>query len=86
MRMWDMHDRTTEEQARINRGRSNDGKVSEVEDTSPPDDGDNDLHVHPRSTLVHGDSRQGLSHPRSHRPNCNRDGCDDWCVCSLAGA
>ncbi len=86
MRMWDMHDRTTEEQARINRGRINNGKVPKVEDTSPPDDGDNDLHVHPRSTLVHGDSRQGLSHPRSHRPNCNRDGCDDWCVCSLAGA
>ena len=36
--MWSMHDRTTEEQARINRGRSNNGKISTVEDTSPADD------------------------------------------------
>jgi len=33
-----MHERTTEEQARINRGRSNNGKISTVEDTSPSDD------------------------------------------------
>ncbi len=36
--MWSMHERTTEEQARINRGRSNNGKISTVEDTSPSDD------------------------------------------------
>ena len=33
MIMWDMHNRTTEEQARINRGRANNGKISQVEDT-----------------------------------------------------
>ena len=36
--MWSMHERTTEEQARINRGRSNNGKNTEVEDTSTLDD------------------------------------------------
>lgn len=86
MAKWGLHERTTEEQASINRGRVDNGKIPEVEDTSPRDDGDNDLHVHPRSTLVHGDTRQGVGHPRGHRTNCNRDGCDDWCVCSLAGA
>ncbi len=38
MRMWSLHERTREEQARINRGRSNDGKNTEVEDTSTLDD------------------------------------------------
>ena len=38
MPMWSMHERTTEEQARINRGRSNDGKNTQVEDTAPLDD------------------------------------------------
>ena len=38
MRMWSLHERTSEEQARINRGRSNDGKNTEVEDTSTLDD------------------------------------------------
>ena len=36
--MWSMHERTTEEQARINRGRSNNGKNTQVEDTSTLDD------------------------------------------------
>ncbi len=36
--MWSMHERTTEEQARINRGRSNNGKNTEVEDTTALDD------------------------------------------------
>ena len=38
MIMWHMHGRTTEEQAEKNRGRSDDGKISAVEDTSPLDD------------------------------------------------
>ena len=38
MRMWSLHERTSEEQARINRGRSNDGKNTQVEDTSTLDD------------------------------------------------
>ena len=33
-----MHEKTTEEQARINRGRSNNGEIFTVEDTSPSDD------------------------------------------------
>ena len=46
MPMWDMHNRTTPEQARINRGRSNNGKIPAVEDTAAPDDGnDVDLRV-----------------------------------------
>ena len=36
--MWSLHDITTEEQARKNRGRSNDGKNTQVEDTAPLDD------------------------------------------------
>ena len=38
MRMWSLHERTTEEQARKNCGRSNDGKNTQVEDTSTLDD------------------------------------------------
>lgn len=37
MRMWCLHDRTTEEQARKNRDLSN-GKNTGVEDTTPLDD------------------------------------------------
>jgi len=36
--MWSLHERTIEEQARKNRGRSNDGKNTQVEDTAPLDD------------------------------------------------
>ena len=52
MRMWDMHDRTTEEQARINRGRINNGKISKVENTTQTDDGGNDLDVHGDTVVV----------------------------------
>ena len=38
MPMWSMHERTTEEQARKNCGRSNNGKNAEVEDTTTSDD------------------------------------------------
>ena len=38
MPMWNMHERTTDEQARKNRGRSNYGKTAKVEDTTPLDD------------------------------------------------
>ena len=44
MPMWSMHDHTTEEQARKNRGRSNDGKITQVEDTAPLDD-DYDVNI-----------------------------------------
>ena len=36
--MWSLHERTSEEQARKNRGRSNDGKNTQVEDTTTSDD------------------------------------------------
>ena len=36
--MWSMHDTTTEEQARKNSGRSNNGKNTQVEDTTTSDD------------------------------------------------
>ena len=39
MAKWGLHERTTEEQARINRGRRDNGKVSQVEDITPLDDG-----------------------------------------------
>jgi hypothetical protein len=39
-----MHDRTTEEQARKNRGRSNNGTITQVEDTAPLDD-DYDVNI-----------------------------------------
>ena len=42
--MWDMHNRTTPEQARINRGRANNGKISQVENTPPLDD-DYDVNI-----------------------------------------
>ncbi len=42
--MWSMHDRTTEEQARKNRGRSNNGKITQMEDTAPLDD-DYDVNI-----------------------------------------
>ena len=44
MKMWHMHDRTTTEQAEINRGRTNDGKISQVENFTPLDD-DYDVNI-----------------------------------------
>ena len=38
MAKWGLHERTTEEQAGINRGRINDGAISQVEDITPLDD------------------------------------------------
>ena len=36
--MWSMHETTTEEQARKNSGRPNNGKNAQVEDTTTSDD------------------------------------------------
>ena len=44
MSKWSLHERTTEEQARANRGRSNNGEISAVENTSPLDD-DYDVNI-----------------------------------------
>ena len=44
MAKWGLHERATEEQARINRGRRDNGKVSQVEDITPLDD-DYDVNI-----------------------------------------
>ena len=57
MKMWHMHDHTTPEQAEINRGRNNNGKISQVEDTTPLDD-DWDVNIRlAGSGVVHGIAR-----------------------------
>lgn len=52
MHLWDMHNRTTEEQARKNRGRINNGKISEVENPAAPNDGRYDMDVHGDTVVV----------------------------------
>ena len=82
MIMWDMHDRTTEEQARKNRGRSNDGEISTVENTSPSDD-DWDVAIGlAGSGVVHVTPRPNKS--TSSTCECG-DGSNDRCVCGMDG-
>lgn len=50
--MWDMHDHTTDEQARINRGRIDDGKISEVENPAALNDGRHDMDVYGDTVVV----------------------------------
>ena len=75
MHLWDMHNRTTEEQARKNRGRINDGKISKVENTTQTNDGGNDLDVHGDTVVVpkpapRGDDNTGrLVDGNRHRRN-----------------
>ena len=79
--MWCMHNRTTEEQARINRGRVNNGAVPKVEDTTALDD-DYDVNI--------GLAGSGVVHDPT-KPNngtvgtcqCS-DGSNDRCVCGVA--
>ena len=52
MHLWDMHNRTTEEQARKNRGRINNGKISEMENPAAPNDGRYDMDVHGDTVVV----------------------------------
>ena len=81
--MWDMHNRTTPEQARINRGRSNNGKIPAVEDTAASDD-DHDVDLGVESGgMVHDPAGSDASPSRSCV--CG-DGGDDRCVCGVAGA
>ena len=55
--VFDHSQRTTEEQARKNRGRDNNGKISQVEDTAPLDD-DWDVNIGlAGSGVVHGITR-----------------------------
>ena len=79
--MWDMHNRTTEEQARVNRGRSNNGKISQVEDTSPLDD-DYDVNIGlAGSGVVYDAARPNKRTSRSSE--CSHGG-HDRCICGMA--
>ena len=80
--MWSMHNRTTEEQARKNRGRSNNGKTTQVENTAPLDD-DYDVNIRLAGSGVVYDitrpnkstSSTGKCSDRSHdRRICGMDG------------
>ena len=83
MPMWSMHERTTEEQARKNRGRSNDGKITQVEDTAPLDD-DYDVNIGlAGSGVVHAVARSNKRTSRSSE--CSHGG-HDRCICGLDGA
>ena len=81
--MWNMHDRTTEEQARINRGRSNNGKIVKVEDTTTSDDAWDVLIRLAGSGVVYDIARPyqrtGGSSECSH-------GGHDRCICGMDGA
>jgi hypothetical protein len=78
-----MGERTTEEQARINRGRNNYGKIPAVEDTAAPDD-DNDVDLGVESGgMVHDSARSDAS--ASGSSECSHGG-HDRCICGMAGA
>ena len=78
-----MGERTTEEQARINRGRNNYGKIPAVEDTAAPDD-DNDVDLGVESGgMVHDSARSDAS--ASGSSECSHGG-HDRCICGMAGS
>ena len=82
MSKWGLHERTTEEQARINRGRSNDGKIPTVEDTAPSDD-DWDVAIGlAGSGVVHDTARPNKS--TSSTGKCSHGG-NDRCICGMDG-
>ena len=82
MPMWDMHNRTTPEQARINRGRSNNGKIPAVEDTAAPDD-DHDVDLGVESSgVVHDPAGSDAS--TGGTGECSHGG-HDRCICGVAG-
>ena len=81
MAKWGLHERTTEEQARINRGRRDNGKVPAVEDITPLDDG-YDVNIGLAGSgvvydAVKSDSGAGRTGECSH-------GGHDRCICGLA--
>jgi len=83
MLMWDMHNRTTPEQAEKNRGRSYNGKISAVEDTAPLDD-DYDVNIRlAGSGVVYDTGRPDARTGRSSK--CSHGG-HDRCVCGVAGS
>ena len=78
--MWDMHNRTTAEQARINRDRSN-GKNTGLEDTATLYDADDvDISV-ASGGVVHATSR---SNKRTGGTSECSHGGHDRCICGLA--
>jgi hypothetical protein len=77
-----MHDRTTEEQARKNRGRSNNGKIVEVEDTTTSDDAWDVLIRLAGSGVVYDIARPDKS--TSSTGKCG-DGSNDRRICGVDG-
>ena len=82
MPMWSMHERTTEEQARKNRGRSDDGKNTEVEDTTTSDDAWDVLLRLAGSGMVYDFGRPDKS--TSSTSECSHGG-NDRCICGVDG-
>ena len=82
MPMWSMHERTTEEQARKNRGRSNYGKIVEVEDTTTSDDAWDVLIRLAGSGMVYDARRPNK--PASSTGECSHGG-HDRCICGVDG-
>ena len=81
--MWDMHNRTTEQQARINRGRTDNGKIPQVEDTTPPYDVD-DVNISVESSrVVHASARPDNTTISTGK--CSHGG-NDRCICGMVGA
>ena len=79
--MWNMHDITTEEQARKNRESSN-GKNTGVEDTSSSND-DNDVAISVESGGVVYDSTR-TDNPAVSTSKCSHGG-NDRCICGMDG-
>jgi len=80
---WGLHERTTEEQARKNRGRSNYGKIVEVEDTTTSDDAWDVAIGLAGSGVVHVATRPNKS--TSSTSECSHGG-HDRCICGVDGA
>jgi len=79
--MWDMSDRTTEEQARINRDRTNNGKISKVEDITSSYDAD-DVHISMASSgMVYAPA--GSDDTAVGTGECSHGG-HDRCICGMA--
>ena len=78
-----MHDRTTEEQARKNCGRSNNGKIVKVEDTTTSDDAWDVLIRLAGSGVVYDIARPYQRTGGSSK--CSHGG-HDRCICGMDGA
>ena len=83
MSKWGLHERTTEEQARINRGRHNNGTLSKMEDTTPSDDVWDVAVSLAGSGVVYDIARPYVTASRASK--CSHGGYDR-CICGLDGA